>query len=316
MHRIERLWKCGCLSLFLSLLDDDVSVKAFSKGLIGPDSLAYSVATPESYAESMNMTIEEMNGAVASRSRAVDILNTALERETDPQIRRELVTQHRFAHGKHPFVCRRCWSYRPICLCSSIRKKHEKPSVPCRAVVIWTHQDEWGSPSNTGSLIPLLLNDCHILMKGYQHDSLEVLTKGYQPVVLWPEDESRKNNLTFLEPESLSKEELQDIVLVVPEGTWRQARRLASKLPHSWPRLSLSQDKLSRVLPENGSSLLTLLRCRKKAPEVSVCTAEAIVAALLALGLDDDNGQAILRWVRRKVNLTGRHQGKQVELVD
>ena len=40
------------------------------------------------------------------------------------------------------------------------------PRPPCHSIVLWTHRQEWGSVSNTGSILPLILEKTRLLMKG------------------------------------------------------------------------------------------------------------------------------------------------------
>lgn len=275
------------------------------------DSLSGSVSSPEKYAKALGLSLQEVEEAIALREQAVQELQIQIARESDGRQRHKLICQHRFQHGKHPFVCKKCWSYHPICLCHEVPR--EKTKIPCHKVVIWTHHSEWGSPSNTGSMLPLLLENTQILMKGLHDKELGDIVCGnddndnyndsmVQPVVLWP-NVNKHDKMEEETIETVTLDELagktNNIVLLAVEGTWRQARRMVSKLPY--PRLSLDE---KRPTP----SLLSPLRSQTNGPAQSVCTAEAVVHALQGLGMEAD--PAILHTVRLKVDRTRRYQGK------
>jgi DTW domain-containing protein YfiP len=143
-----------------------------------------------------------------------------------------LICQHRFQHGRHPFVCRNCWCYQPVCICNHpllVRRQEGEshmapPAIPTKTtsqsqqslpspllvqqrqrrsmpfaslqVVIWMHHKEWGLTSNTGSILPLMLDQCSIWMKGLpEHDAqLEACLKDDSclVVVLWPSTKQKK----------------------------------------------------------------------------------------------------------------------------
>ena len=99
------------------------------------------------------------------------------------------------------------------------------PRPPCHSIVLWTHRQEWGSVSNTGSILPLILQNTRLLMKGLpeheeewknlllDHDVLSSLqsypqrrlngdtlhqadtssTSSLIPIVLWPQNNKNDN---------------------------------------------------------------------------------------------------------------------------
>ena len=124
-----------------------------------------------------------------------------------------------------------------------------------------------------------------------------------QPVILWPNINTHKDGPTMSGFVSMNDLVGENVILLAMEGTWRQARRMASKF--SYPRLSL--ENISKA---TNTSLLAPLRAPKTAKD-SVCTAEAVIAALEGLGMESD--PEILNIVRRKVDQTRRYQGKQAK---
>ena len=304
------------------------------------DSLSHTISSPERYADALGLTTEQVQATKRLRQQHVDALQSKLNQQQQPtstktteeelaRQRHRLVCQHRFDHGKHPFVCRQCWSYNPICICNQQRDP-KKDISPCREVILWTHQSEWGSPSNTGSVLPLVLNRTRMLMKGLHDDEFEAILKdpAVQPVILWPDmknDAKQKQPVegettttkrhNFVSAKALRLHSMGDkrIVLIAIEGTWRQARRMVSKLSPEYPRLSIQrrrpspQDTASAAL---SPSILAPLRSKSaQASKESVCTAEAVVWALEELGMEPD--PTVLDLVRHKIDQTRRYQGKR-----
>jgi len=324
-------------------------------------SLSHLVSSSERYALALNATVMEIEGRIQERLEAVRELQERLsfDNTLTGEDRHRVVCEHRLRHGKHPFVCEKCWCYQPICLCGELSQR-SKVDVPCGEVIVWTNQKEWGSPSNTGSLLPLMLRNTRLWMKGLDDDKMAGLVAasrsrddGRFAVVLWPrsrhllpplqpqsgpknsgndDDDDDDNRFEWLDAQQLLRHvPASNISLIVLEGTWQQANRMASKL-RSLPRLSIDA---SAVLAGSGgetrkSSLLQPLRRNSR----SLCTAEAVIAACgqLSLAIRDNNcsdggssgcsssrersphfeQQSLLYWVRRKVDLTRRYQGKRL----
>ena len=418
---------------------------------ISPEQLS----SPERYAAAMNMTVQQVqerkeNFRLSSenlhqRLRLVEEEQKQLKAGADGhsttgsdgvgQNKHTLICEHRYEWGQHPFVCPKCWTYIPICVCSVAEYHHldrysqqrqsrninsnsnnvnkqllegeeEKqldPSSPLSSswlpsnldVVIWTHHKEYGLTSNTGGLLPLLLDNhpkndsddgtdttkkddghhhrCYVLMKGLpQHDEwfqTNIIDKHnsgeYLVVVLWPTDERKKKRqdgdentappsitlkeakriLLEIQKQQSWQQQLQDdaytpsskirrVVLVAVDGTWRNARRMVSRLPNSLPRLDLSPSKADEsslkssssnhednsVTSKINTSLLAPIRSRgrsqrKDGGEGLVCTAEAVTAALVSLGLDQEDGDRILHLAKTKVDLVRQYRGHESKVV-
>ena len=266
-------------------------------------SIANLASCPERFASSLGMTPQQVSEALQVRKAASAALHerlTALPKElqttTKPmraeeigKIKHEMICRHRYENFRNPFVCRKCWTHGPICVCSlfdrvgdsdasdknsNAAKKH-KSKLPkgVERVIIWTHHDEWGRTSNTGSLLPLGLEDCDMLMKGLkEHEEVmnELLNrKDLIPVVLWPGKSNASTEfsadgkletsivekatttipdllqqLTGISTESEgtnNSDTPRKIVLITIEGTWNNARKMANKLPPNVLRLDLGE---------------------------------------------------------------------------
>ena len=274
----------------------------------------FSASSAEAFALALNMTIDEVNVRQTEYKLASELLRSQLTApDLDGETKHELHCRHRLEYGRHPFVCQKCWSYLPICTCKLARMH----SLPETRVILWTHHKEWGSPSNTGCILPLTLGNTCMFMKGLPEHDLEFGTLLQQtdilPVVLWTADDKNENtnqrySCTTEELKKASKQ--RGILLIAVEGTWRNARRMVSKLPCRVRRLTLTKEQVFGWSLSNRNSLLRTLR-HSKPTDGKVCTAEAVVSALVNLErLTPAQGEEILSLVSTKVDLTRQYQGK------
>ena len=350
---------------------------------------------------------------IEERQRAYHAAAIELERDLadyslSGERKHERHCRHRLRYGRQPLVCRDCWSYLPICLCPHppgdnpiIRIPTSLPGddifanvpqmpaptldepvlSPAAAVdlIVWTHHKEWGSPSNTGSVLVVALQQLlrqqqqsssssstltgRLLMKGLKAHEV-ALSQALQPqlpqevvlpVVLWPSD-----SFTPKVPPLSVAQVLQEaqshhaarVVVIAVEGTWNQARRMATKLFSDLRPLHLSDHELFAWRPmetpaaqeENGAatdateneahsagpvSILNPLRKQKtlnryphhhskdtsKVTNINrVCTVEAAVSALVALqAVHVQEAEYLLSLADQKVLRTVAYQGKMAQ---
>jgi DTW domain-containing protein YfiP len=163
--------------------------------------------------------------------------------------------------------CASCFFVPARCICSQIRT-----APPWRhKVVVLMHLKELYTASNTGKLARLCLPGAECLCRGLQEDELrlETLLGEYEgrTVVLFPSQAA-------VPAEQHPLHEGPARLIVVLDGTWRQAKRLQRGVPLSVPRI--------KVLPEIASTF----QCRKYAlandesNEQRVCTIEALALLL------------------------------------
>lgn len=129
------------------------------------------------------------------------------------------------------------------------------------------HVFEDRKSSNTGRLAAQCLSNSEIVLHGQEGAAPFELTlpAGTQPLLLFPSEEAR----------SLEEYRNRDepLVLVVPDGTWRQANRLKNRV--------LRQYAMPSVLAPPGQP--SAYRLRSGARQVGLSTLEAIARALGAL---------------------------------
>lgn len=318
-------------------------------------SLANLASSPGRFAKSLNMTVEQVDEAIEARKMASTTLNDrliALEEEnkeklTEAEIGRmkhQMICQHRFQYLRNPFVCRKCWTFLPICVCHLFEQqkrnnragKCSKAQLPIgvEKIIVWTHHDEFGRTSNTGSLLPLGLEQTDILMKGLpEHEQImnEILqSEDKLPVVLWPDKNSKRASTTITDLRGIILEttssrgqtgasRIGGIILISIEGTWNNARKMSNKLPQNVMRLDLSEEirrnfttteTKEGVFIDNKSLLAPLRRQGEGAKQECVSTLEATIIALLGLGWSAEDASFLLNCARTKVRRIQEYTGK------
>lgn len=158
--------------------------------------------------------------------------------------------------------CERCLRPLAQCLCALI------PSLASRTrVVLLQHPSETRHALNTARLAALGLVNAELRIGEVFDDLAELLTTpGYRPVLLFPGEQAQVLT-AYGEASGIP------LLLIVPDGTWRKARKLLylNPLLESLPRVTLADVQPSRY------------RLRKAPEPGAVSTLEAIVQALNVL---------------------------------
>ncbi|BAP41067.1 DTW domain-containing protein [Pseudomonas sp. 21LCFQ02] len=157
--------------------------------------------------------------------------------------------------------CERCLRPLSHCLCALI------PSLDSRTrVLVLQHPSEVGHALNTARLATLGLRNAQLLVGEVFDDLPQLLHQpGYQARLLFPGAQAEV--VAPVPADGLPT------LLVVPDGTWRKARKLLHLNPAlaALPRLSLAQVTASRY------------RLRKAPGPEALSTLESIVQALQVL---------------------------------
>jgi hypothetical protein len=191
------------------------------------------------------------------------------------------------------------------------------PSDRSPPISKWPYR-EWGLTSNTGSIVAQALENCEMLMKGLQEHDIQLQEDILEDdktlaVVLWPDSADSPAPSISLEQVQQELKHDRRVVLIAVDGTWRNARRMVYRLPDTLPRLDLSADVVLSS-PATGS-ILAPLRTRggpstREGSDRQVCTAEAVVGALVALGLSKTDGDHVLELTKTKLDRIRRYRGK------
>jgi DTW domain-containing protein YfiP len=154
--------------------------------------------------------------------------------------------------------CPRCLRPQSHCLC---------PLIPCldsrTRVLLLQHPSEVNHALNTARLAALGLNNAQLIVGEVFEDLPALLSPpGYQARLLFPGEDAQP-----LQAYAATDEPL---LLVVPDGTWRKARKMLHLNPllAALPRVTLTEGGVSRY------------RLRKAPGPGALSTIEAIVQAL------------------------------------
>ena len=129
------------------------------------------------------------------------------------------------------------------------------------------HRSEWAQISNTARLIKLCIPETDIHLRGQIGVPLNLssISIDHQnSFILFPSSSAQELNEEFLS--TLKK----PITLLVPDGTWRQARKLSLRIARHF-------DVPHLKLPDASG---TRYRLRRNPKSDGVCTIEAIARAL------------------------------------
>ncbi|WP_223506896.1 tRNA-uridine aminocarboxypropyltransferase [Pseudomonas sp. GL-RE-29] len=157
--------------------------------------------------------------------------------------------------------CPRCLRPQSHCLCALI------PSLDSRTrVLLLQHPSEVSHALNTARLAALGLNNAELIVGEVFEDLPALLDRpGFRARLLFPGDDAQ--------PMQAYADSDEPLLLVVPDGTWRKARKMLHLNPllAALPRVTLAEGGVSRY------------RLRKAPAPGALSTVEAIVQALEAL---------------------------------
>ncbi|WGT32763.1 MULTISPECIES: tRNA-uridine aminocarboxypropyltransferase [Pseudomonas] len=157
--------------------------------------------------------------------------------------------------------CPRCLRPQTHCLCPLI------PHLDSRTrVLVLQHPSEVSHALNTARLAALGLSNAELIVGEVFEDLPKLLNRpGYQARLLFPAEDAQP--LQVYAPND------QPMLLVVPDGTWRKARKMLHLNPllAALPRVTLTEGGVSRY------------RLRKAPGPGALSTIEAIVQALETL---------------------------------
>lgn len=157
--------------------------------------------------------------------------------------------------------CARCWLRPELCYCEFIL-----PIPTETKLSIVMHAAERYKTSSTARLLELLLPSTTVHLVGLKDAPFSGLQgdySDYQGLLLFPDQSAQE--LTREYCSGLSKK----IHLIVPDGTWSQARKIARK-----------SERLGEVQSIKIPPAVSEYRLRKNVHAGTVCTAEAVAYAL------------------------------------
>lgn len=162
-----------------------------------------------------------------------------------------------------PLRCRRCRLHTDLCACALLA-----PKTIATRVVLVAHRFESRKPTNTGHLAVACLRGARMCLRGQMGVPDEPVTwePTSQPIFLFPCPEARPLD-EWLAAQPFPR---PHITLIVPDGTWRQAKRVRRRVA------GLADVQAVRLPPVFSSNY----RLRRAHAGDQLATLEAIARAL------------------------------------
>lgn len=186
--------------------------------------------------------------------------------------------REKFASTKNR--CPACMLKSHICVCQKLSDLSlSSSSCAFDVVVLMNHREQFRA-SNTAKIIEKVLN-ARIYIDGVDSDLedlvLLIQERKEAALVLFPSEDAT----TWSEVEQrMKKISTTKPLIIVLDGTWRQARRLNKKIPDDIPRVKITPQTLSQFL------------CRRQTQADRVCTVEAL--ALLMTEMEEETAASHL----------------------
>jgi DTW domain-containing protein len=186
--------------------------------------------------------------------------------------------------------CESCGVSAAACLCDVL------PRIELRTkVCLVIHHRELSRSSNTGLLAIRALLNSEVRVRGEQREALDLkdlLTAQYRSFLFYPSADAVELN------EALVLQDSRPIQLLVPDGTWRQARKINSRHPElrDLPRVKISTPNKS----------IYQLRAQSK-PE-RMATLQAIAEGLGVIEGDGVRAQ-LMKLYQAKIERTLKARG-------
>ena len=244
--------------------------------------------------------------------------------------------------GQHP-RCWGCWLLHPQCICTPETPPEILSNFRHRTIV-WLHPKEFGRLSNTGGLISVAFPppQSHVLVAGIKEDEdrmqAELERDPEATFVLFPSDDAltaeefmqslrqdaahvhageagsgtedtAARDQTDLTAQDSSCQDFKRVyTIILVDGTWQQARRLALKIP--------SHIKRVKLMPREAIDPLYKSPMRSQATPDRVCSLSAYVLLLKELNTPPAVCDYLFQLLHRKSEIVLSTSGKQWKQTD
>ncbi|BCE02212.1 tRNA-uridine aminocarboxypropyltransferase [Marinicellulosiphila megalodicopiae] len=209
--------------------------------------------------------------------------------------RKSLCTRPFKARGIKTIRCPICQIAEHHCICD-LKQVDTSPISFC----LLLHDIEILKPSNTGRLIADIFEDTHVFLYSRTNPDAKFLAllenSKYQPFIVFPKDYAMDNQIVY-EPnieQPLQMDSTKTPLLILLDGTWREAARMYRKTPklHSLPMISIAPDILNETLIDYNNSNYILRQSEKPG---HLATAEVAAKVINALG-HKQSAQHLQHW--------------------
>lgn len=186
--------------------------------------------------------------------------------------------------------CERCWLLKSVCVCSDFDALGPAPSLEGHQVVLYMHYKEFKRASNTGNLACPLLGSERFLfgIEAQEQRFLEnIRDPSFAPCVLYPTDTA-----VDLHEWKASLLSTLPVKLIVCDGTWTQAKRIAKVIPQDIPRVKLTPTSISQYKSRKQSSSTRVSSIEALALALQVIVGESLQDYLTRVFMIKDRGVA------------------------
>lgn len=195
---------------------------------------------------------------------------------------------------KTKLPCPRCGLNLKLCICELI------PTLNLATrVLLVVHAKELKRTTNSGRLALHALTNSAIRIRGVIGENLDLtgdLTPDYQSVLFYPSEDASELNAEFMQ--SLRRQVQLPVQLIVPDGNWRQAAKVATRHPELQylPRVKITTPNTARH------------HLRAESTEYGMSTLEAIAKALGVIE-GPEAELALTKLYRAKLSATLKGRG-------
>lgn len=192
--------------------------------------------------------------------------------------------------GKAKARCAVCGASLTLCMCAEV------PHLALRTkIALVIHHRELSRSSNTGLLAHQSLVNSEVRIRGVSRKTLDLsdlLLPDYRTLLFYPSADALELNRELVEQDS------RPIQLIVPDGTWRQARKIHCRHPElkDIPRVKISA-------PNHG-----IFQLRAQSRPERMATLQAIARALQIIEGDLPAAQ-LMKLYHARIDRTLRARG-------
>lgn len=221
------------------------------------------------------------------------------------QYRKSISTKPFGARGKKLIRCPLCLLGEQFCTCALRRQLQTQASF-----LLIMYNDEVLKPTNSGRLIADLIPDTHAYIWSRTEPEAALLalldSPQYQPYLVFPAQYAEQGQTILNQVPMSTLVEGKRPLLIMLDGSWREAIKMFRKSPylHSLPLLSFDPDTLATYALRKGSH------------DFQLGTAEVASLALGAIG-EAANGKVLSTWFDLFVesSLLGRNRRCREDLL-
>jgi len=207
--------------------------------------------------------------------------------------------------------CSRCWLVKNFCVCAYADGSGivegavttPLPPMPHR-ILVYMHVKEFTRGSNTGALAACAFPDQTTIFVAGVPEQEEAFQAALDAsagscFVLFPSEKGYPANTLLSRALTPFVFEPEAFTIIVVDGTWSQATKLAKRIPSGIPRIGLDEAELLKLgSDQSRSAFLSPMRQMPQADRV--CSLTALVLLLRDLKVDARLGDVLLDLLTRK----------------